>query len=116
MFIKETGDQSILTGSNGSASSSGSSSERSDEATPGSPSLTNANLMVPQGTTGVAVNESTNGSTSETSEDAVEEASVSTDTDLRRGDRRLIINSKEQLKKFMADHLNTSLESLGINW
>ena len=107
MFIKET---------NGSASSSETSSERSGEATPGSPSLTNANLMGPQGTTGDAVNESTNGTTSETSGVTVEEASVSPDTVLRRGDRRLIINSKEQLKKFMADHLNTSLESLSINW
>ena len=116
VFIKETGDQSILTGSNGSASSSGSSRERSDEATPGSSSLTNASLMGPQGTTGDTVNESTNGTTSETSDVAVEEASVSTDTVLRRGDRRLIINSKEQLKKFMADHLNSSLESLSISW
>ena len=34
----------------------------------------------------------------------------------RRGDRRLIINTKDQLKKFMTDHLNVSLESLNIDW
>ena len=79
-------------------------------------SLTNASLMGPQGTTGDTVNESTNGTTSGTSDVAMEEASVSTDTVLRRWDCRLIINSKEQLKKIMADHLNTSLEYLCIYW
>ena len=115
MFIRETGDQS-LTGLNSSASSSGTLSDRSDKATPGKPFSTSSNLIGPQGTTRVAVNESTNGTTSDTSDDAVEEASVSLSTDmvLRRGDRRLIINSKEKLKKFMADHLNTSLEFLVI--
>ena len=34
----------------------------------------------------------------------------------RRGDRRFIINSKQQLQQFMSDHLNASLESLNIDW
>ena len=34
----------------------------------------------------------------------------------RSGDRRLIINTKDQLKMFMTDHLNVSLESLNIDW
>ena len=34
----------------------------------------------------------------------------------RRGDRRLVINSKEQLQQFMSNHLNASMESLNIDW
>ena len=43
-------------------------------------------------------------------------SSVSTDIVWRRGDRRMFIKSKEQLKKFMTDHLNVSPESLAIDW
>ena len=34
----------------------------------------------------------------------------------RRGDRRIILNSKQQLRKFMSDYLNESLESLDVDW
>ena len=62
------------------------------------------------------MNELPHGSSSKASDDAVAEISVSTDMVLRRGDRRLIIDSKKQLKKLMAYHLNTVLESLRNYW
>ena len=34
----------------------------------------------------------------------------------RRDDRRLVINSKQQLEQFMSNHLNASMESLNIDW
>ena len=49
-------------------------------------------------------------------DDSALTSSASTDTVSRRGDRCMIINTKKQLKKFMTDNLNASLESLAINW
>ena len=43
-------------------------------------------------------------------------SSASTDTVSRRGERRMIINTKKQLKEFLADNLNAYLESLANNW
>ena len=34
----------------------------------------------------------------------------------RRGDRRLVINSKQELQLFMSNHLNASMDSLNIDW
>ena len=34
----------------------------------------------------------------------------------RRGDRRYIINSKQQLQQFMSDQFNASMEFLNIDW
>ena len=34
----------------------------------------------------------------------------------RNGDRRFIINSKQQLQLFMSEHLNAAMESLNIDW
>ena len=58
------------------------------------------------GATLEATTEATAGSTSE----------ATTGGGYRRGDRRIIINSKKQLQKFMSDHLIESLDSLNVDW
>ena len=45
-----------------------------------------------------------------------EAAAKATTGVVRRGDKRITINSKHQLQKFMADHLKTPLESLNVDW
>ena len=57
-----------------------------------------------------AVNVATNRTTSETVDGAEAASSVS-----RRGDGRIIINTKDQLKKFMFDHLRAPLEPFAID-
>ena len=54
--------------------------------------------------------------TSETDDGAEAALSASTDMVSRSGDRRIIINAKDQLKKYMTDHLRVLLEPLAIDW
>ena len=60
-----------------------------------------------------ATTETTSGVTSGTTSEATSEATTGI---VRRGDKRVTINSKHQLQKFMADHLNAPLDSLNVDW
>ena len=40
----------------------------------------------------------------------------SSSSSARRGDRRMIINTRQELEKFAADYLHTSTDDLSINW
>ena len=97
MFIRRSVGQALRRRSSSSASSSGTLSERSDGAQSESPTVVTIRT------------------TSETDDGAEATSSVPTDMISRRGDQRTIFNSKDQLKKFMTDHLNVPLESLAID-
>ena len=53
------------------------------------------------------------GATSGTTSEATSEA---TPGDVRRGDKRITINSKHQLQKITADHLDAPLDPLIVDW
>ena len=46
------------------------------------------------------------------STEATSEATIGV---VRRGDKRITINTKHQLQKFEADHLNAALDSLNVD-
>ena len=98
VFIRGSVGQAHRRRSSSSASTSGTLSERSDGAQSEPPTV------------------ATIRTTNETDDGAEAASSVSTDMVSRRGDRRIIINTKEQLKKFMTEHLSVPLESLAIDW
>ena len=83
---------------------------------------TGANGGTPTGVPTVANTSATTAATSGSNLDATTETAQGSTSEAttgggnRRGDRRLIINSKQQLQKFMSDHLNASLESLNVDW
>ena len=58
----------------------------------------------------------TNRTTSETEDGAEAASSVSSDIVSRRVDRRIIIITKDQLKKFVTDNLSVHLSCLVIDW
>ena len=82
-------------------------------------------FVAPTGMNGGSLTEGTSTTTAPTSGSNLDAASETTPRSTseattsggnRRGDRRLIINSKQQLHKFMTDHFNASLESLNVYW
>ena len=83
---------------------------------------TGTNGGTPTGVPTVANTSATTAATSGSNLDATTETAQGSTSEAttgggnRRGDRRLIINSKQQLQKFMTDHLNASLESLNVDW
>ena len=60
-----------------------------------------------------ATTKATSGANLETTSEATSEATTGI---VRRGDKRVTINSKHQLQKFMADHLNAPLDSMNADW